>query len=160
MCSYVSYVFVVVKQNLRDWSSVINIKKVTCFDEFCGLSTFLVSTRVRWTLSREKKRRRKFSTTGERAPGMVLLTNQFHDSFECLSLIGHKKYICCPIGGQNLSRCFHHLLMRWSSAANSTFRLYLSGCCRRAFFREEFSDFSEKCTNWRNQTVDWSKVNS
>ena len=25
---------------------------------------------------------------------MVLLTNQFHDSFERLSLIGHKKYIC------------------------------------------------------------------
>ena len=40
-----------------------------------------------------EKRRRKFSRTGE-INGMLLLTNQFHDSFECLSLIGHKK-ICC-----------------------------------------------------------------
>ena len=37
-----------------------------------------------------EKRRRKFSRTGEITPGMLLLTNQFHDSFECLSLIGHK----------------------------------------------------------------------
>ena len=36
---------------------------------------------------RREKRRRKFSRTGERAPGMLLLTNQFHDSFECLSRI-------------------------------------------------------------------------
>ena len=32
----------------------------------------------------------KFLRTDERAPGMPLLTNQFHDSIECLSLIGHK----------------------------------------------------------------------
>ena len=31
--------------------------------------------------------RRKFSRTGERAPGMLHLTNQFHHSFDCLSLI-------------------------------------------------------------------------
>ena len=30
---------------------------------------------------------RKFSRTGERAPGMLLLTNQFHDLFECFSVI-------------------------------------------------------------------------
>ena len=41
-----------------------------------------------------EKRRQKFSRTGEISPGMLLLTNQFHDSFECLPLIGHKK-ICC-----------------------------------------------------------------
>ena len=29
-----------------------------------------------------EKRRRKFSRTGEITPGMLLLTNQFHDSFE------------------------------------------------------------------------------
>ena len=34
------------------------------------------------------KRRRKFSRTGERAPGMLLLPNQFHNSIEYLSLIG------------------------------------------------------------------------
>ena len=38
------------------------------------------------------KRRPKFSRTGERDPGMLLLTNQFHDSFEYLSL---------TIGGQH-----------------------------------------------------------
>ena len=63
---------------------------------------------------------------------MVLLTNQFHDSFERLSLNGHKKIYLCPIGD-------HHLLMRRSSAANSPFRLYLSGSCRRAFFEKVFS---------------------
>lgn len=36
------------------------------------------------------KRRQKISRTGERAPGMLLLNNQFHDSFECLSVIGNK----------------------------------------------------------------------
>ena len=39
-------------------------------------------------LGREELRR-KFSRTVERAPGMLLLKNQFHDSFQCLSLIGH-----------------------------------------------------------------------
>ena len=29
----------------------------------------------------------KFSWMGERAPGMLLLTNQFHDLFECFSVI-------------------------------------------------------------------------
>ena len=38
------------------------------------------------------KRRPKFSTTAERNPWMLPLTNQLHDSFECLSLTGHKKY--------------------------------------------------------------------
>ena len=46
-----------------------------------------------------EKRRRKFSRTGEitpgkYSPGLLLLTNQFHDSFECLSLIGHKNIFC------------------------------------------------------------------
>ena len=38
---------------------------------------------------------------------MLLLTNQFHDSFECLSMIGYK-----TIGGQYLSRCFRDPLIR------------------------------------------------
>ena len=37
-------------------------------------------------LGREK-RRRKFSRTVERAPGMLLLTSHIHDSLECFSLI-------------------------------------------------------------------------
>ena len=40
-------------------------------------------------LGREK-RRRKFSRTDERDPGMLPFTNQFHDLFECCPLIGHK----------------------------------------------------------------------
>ena len=36
------------------------------------------------------KRRRKISRTGERAPRILFLTNQFHDSFECLSVIWNK----------------------------------------------------------------------
>ena len=40
----------------------------------------------------QEKRRRKFSLrTGRRVPGMLLLTNKFHDSFECFSVIGHTK---------------------------------------------------------------------
>ena len=34
-----------------------------------------------------EKQRGKFSIMGERAPGMLLRTNQFHESFKCLSLI-------------------------------------------------------------------------
>ena len=43
---------------------------------------------------RENWRWWMFSRTGERASGMLLLTNQFHNSFEYLSLIGLKKYFC------------------------------------------------------------------
>ena len=43
---------------------------------------------------RENWRWWMFSRTGERACGMLLLTNQFHNSFEYLSLIGLKKYFC------------------------------------------------------------------
>ena len=40
----------------------------------------------------QEKRRRKFSLrTRRRVPGMLLLTNKFHDSFECFSVIGHTK---------------------------------------------------------------------
>ena len=40
----------------------------------------------------QEKRRRKFSRT--RALGILLLTNQFHDLFECLSVTEHKKQFC------------------------------------------------------------------
>ena len=42
--------------------------------------------RPRGGQSGRDRRRRKFSGTDERAPGMLLLSKQFHDSFECLSL--------------------------------------------------------------------------
>ena len=38
-----------------------------------------------------EKLRQKFSRTGERAPGMLVLTNQFHGSFERLPVIGHNR---------------------------------------------------------------------
>ena len=41
-----------------------------------------------------EKRLRKLSRMRERASGMLCLKNEFPDSFECLSLIGHKKYFC------------------------------------------------------------------
>ena len=43
---------------------------------------------------RENWRLWTFSRTGETASGMLLLTNQFHNIFEYLPLIGHKKYFC------------------------------------------------------------------
>ena len=73
------------------------------------------SRRPRGGQSGGDKRRRKFSRTGERTPGILLLMNQFQDSLECLSLIGHK-----TIEGQHLSRCFRDLLIRRSLPANST----------------------------------------
>ena len=54
-----------------------------------------------------EKRQRNFSRTGRRAAGMLLLTNQFLDLFECLSAIGHRKK-------------FRDLLIRRSLPANST----------------------------------------
>lgn len=48
--------------------------------------------RPRGGLSGREIRRRKFSRTVDGAPGMPLLTTRFHDSFQCLSLIGNKIY--------------------------------------------------------------------
>ena len=59
---------------------------------------------VSWVSKNEK-----FSRMGERAPGMLLLTNQFHDLFECLFVD-----CLCPIRGKNLSRGFRDLLIRRS----------------------------------------------
>ena len=63
----------------------------------------------------QEKRRLKFSRTGKRAQGIILLTNQFYDIFECLSVF------LCPIRGQHLSGCFPDLIKR-SSPVNSTVR--------------------------------------
>ena len=51
---------------------------------------------------------------------MLLLTNQFHDLFEGLSVIWHKTIILCPTRGQHLSRCCRNLLIRRRLPPNST----------------------------------------
>ena len=57
--------------------------------------------RRRGGLSGREKRWQKFSRTGEREPGMLLLMNQLQGSVEWLSLIGHKnmrkKYFCAQL---------------------------------------------------------------
>lgn len=54
--------------------------------------------RPRGRLLGREKQWQKFSRTGERDPGMLLLMNQLQGSVECLSLIRHKnmgkKYFC------------------------------------------------------------------
>ena len=45
----------------------------------------------RGSQSSREKQRRQFSRTDERAPGMLFLSDQYHDSFELLSLIGGLK---------------------------------------------------------------------
>ena len=81
--------------------------------------------------SGREKRRRQFSRTGERGPGMLLLSNQYHDSFELLSLIGQKNNMrpaILPIA-----------LLSWPSYSKElNYKLdfspsYLSGSCKRAF---------------------------
>lgn len=62
----------------------------------------------------------KFSRTGERATGRLLLTNQFHNSFECLSESDWVQKIF--FGGQHLSCCFRDLLIQKSLPTNWTFR--------------------------------------
>ena len=51
---------------------------------------------------------------------MLLLTNQFHDLFEGLSVIWHKTIILCPTRGQHLSRCCRNLLIRRRLPPSST----------------------------------------
>ena len=71
-----------------------------CFVNFSFSSVLYLFLAVGYSASSgdqsgRDKLRPKFSRTAERNPGMLLLTNQFHDSFERLSLTGHKKYIFC-----------------------------------------------------------------
>ena len=75
--------------------------------------------RPRIGLLGREKRLRKFSRMRERASGMLCLKNEFPDSFECLSLIGHKKYFC-QIGGHHQWHCFLEFLIRRSLPADST----------------------------------------
>ena len=84
--------------------------------------------RPRIGLLGREKRLRKFSRMRERASGMLCLKNEFPDSFECLSLIGHKKMFLCPIGGQHLSCCFRDLFY----PPTRLFAVYYRTCLYRA----------------------------
>ena len=74
-----------------------------------------------------------FSRTGERASGMLLLTNQFHNSFEYLSLIGLKKYFCAQSEASIHRAAFVIFLYEASffrgSGPNKLSALYLQGEC-------------------------------
>ena len=67
--------------------------------------------RLRGGQSGRDKRRRKFTRTGERTHGMLLLKNQFHYSLECLSLI----VFLCPIGSQKKYEIVACLVNVWGS---------------------------------------------
>ena len=83
--------------------------------------------RPRGGQSGRDKRRRKFSRMGERDPGVLLLKNQFHDSCECFSLIGHKNRRPASIALLSGSSYAKELTCKLDFSA------YLSGSCRRAF---------------------------
>ena len=94
--------------------------------------------RPRIGLLGREKRLRKFSRMRERASGMLCLKNEFPDSFECLSLIGHKKYFCAQSEAiinrtAFLSFLYEGVYRRLDSTP------YLSYSCRRAFLEKSFS---------------------
>ena len=63
-----------------------------------------------------EKQRGKFSIMGERAPGMLLRTNQFHKSFKCLSLI----FLCAQSEASIYHAAFVIFLYRGVYLQNST----------------------------------------
>ena len=78
---------------VMQWLSKVNYglcEMVNChvFQLLCSKN---IPRKLRGGQLGQEKRRRKFSRTGGRAHGMLLLTNQFHDLFEYLSVNGHKK---------------------------------------------------------------------
>ena len=80
----------------------------------------------------QEKRRLKFSRTGKRAQGIILLTNQFYDIFECLSVFVPNQR-SASIG-----------LLSWSHKKEFTCKLDCSPCTSlarsglRAFFEQSF----------------------
>ena len=55
----------------------------------------MVDRATRNLTEQQNRCEREFTRIRERAgPGMRLSTSQFYDPFECLPLIGHKKYVC------------------------------------------------------------------
>ena len=81
----------------------------------------------------KRRRRRKFSRAGERAPGMLLLTDQFHNSFEL------------SISGRHLSDYLRDLLIPRSLPASSTVSSFsivavTVWLVQESFLRKEFSE--------------------
>ena len=80
----------------------------------------------------QEKRRLKFSRTGKRAQGIILLTNQFYDIFESLSVFVPNQR-SASIG-----------LLSWSHKKEFTCKLHCSPCTSlaraglRAFFEQSF----------------------
>ena len=78
---------------------------------------------------------------------MLLLTNQFHDSFECLPVIAKKKNILCPI---SLLRPASIALLSWSSYTKEFVYLKTRLLAvpvlleQESFLREQFSVFQWK----------------
>ena len=75
----------------------------------------------------------------EREP-LLLLTNQFHNSFKCSTVIVHEKTFCTQIRGQHQLRCSRDLLVRRSLPANSTSTCVwlVQGCFFFEIDREDF----------------------
>lgn len=96
----------------------------------------------------KRRRRRKFSRAGERAPGMLLLTDQFHNSSEL------------SISGRHLSHYLHDLLIPRSLPASSTVSSFSIVAVpvwlvQESFLRKEFSEKMgpqkpKKFHNWYN----------
>ena len=125
-------------KSLRFWGADV----LHCSPWIWQLSKFSVENTYRGGQLGREKRRRKFSRTGERALGMLRLTNKFHDSFEC-SLTGHKKK-WGPIGGQHsLSCCSSDLLIRRSLPVNSTVCRTCLARAREPSSRRVFSENTE-----------------
>ena len=95
-------------------------------------------------LSREKRRR-------ERAPGMLNLTNQFHDDSFDLFVIGHKQYFVPNRRPWSIYRnAFRDPLIRRKLRANSIVRRF---CLAHAGELSSIRLFSENIysTKWKNQ---------
>ena len=64
----------------------------------------------------QEKRRWKFSRTGERALGIALITKQFHDLFECLSVIGAQSEASIPATVSLFREAFFQKSFYWKWA--------------------------------------------
>ena len=68
---------------------------------------------------------------GSPQDAFLFLTNHFHDSFECLSLIGHKNYFLCPVNRRPESIALLYLKCKLDC---SPYRV--PGSSRKAFFEK------------------------
>ena len=90
-----------------------------------------------------EKRRLKFSRTGKRAQGIILLTNQFYDIFECLSVFVPNQR-SASIG-----------LLSWSHKKDFTCKLECSPCTSLARAGEFFGPL--KFVNLLKFSPQWYK---